>query len=74
MTTKAVTVLLATSLAFAAVPVANAAKSAGHKTPHHKTMNHKAAPHHVKAKGGCKAEFMYMKGGKCMDARAKAAT
>jgi hypothetical protein len=29
-----------------------------------------AAHHH--AKGGCKGEFMYMKGGKCMDARAKA--
>jgi hypothetical protein len=74
MKTKAVTILLAISLAFAAVPVANAAKSAGHKAPHHKAMNHKAAPHHVKAKVGCKTEFMYMKGGKCMDARAKAAT
>jgi hypothetical protein len=28
-----------------------------------------AARHH--AKGGCKGEFMYMKGGKCVDARAK---
>jgi hypothetical protein len=28
-----------------------------------------AAHHH--AKGGCKGEFMYMKGGKCMDARNK---
>ena len=29
-----------------------------------------AAHHH--GKGGCKGEFMYMKGGKCMDARNKA--
>jgi hypothetical protein len=29
--------------------------------------------HHAhQAKAGCKGEFMYMKGGKCMDARAKA--
>ncbi len=33
----------------------------------HKPMQH---AHHAKA--GCKGEFMYMKGGKCMDARAKA--
>jgi hypothetical protein len=34
----------------------------------HKSMHHHAQ--HTKA--GCKGEFMYMKGGKCMDARAKA--
>ena len=34
---------------------------------------HKSMPHHAHhAKTGCKGEFMYMKGGKCMDARAKA--
>jgi hypothetical protein len=35
----------------------------------HKSMHHHHAQH---AKAGCKGEFMYMKGGKCMDARAKA--
>jgi hypothetical protein len=37
---------------------------------------HKAAPHAahaVNAKSSCKGEFMYSKGGKCMDARNKAA-
>ena len=28
--------------------------------------------HHVKAGGGCKGTYMYMKGGKCVDARNKA--
>jgi len=29
------------------------------------------AAHHHHAKSGCKGEFMYMRGGKCMDARDK---
>ena len=29
------------------------------------------AAHHHHAKAGCKGEFMYMKAGKCMDARDK---
>jgi Spy/CpxP family protein refolding chaperone len=52
MKLKLITIIVATAMAVAAAPVAN------------------AAHHH--AKGGCKGEFMYMKGGKCMDARAKA--
>jgi hypothetical protein len=35
----------------------------------HKSMHHHHAHH---AMAGCKGEFMYMKAGKCMDARAKA--
>jgi hypothetical protein len=31
-----------------------------------------AEAHHHHHGKGCKAEFMYMKGGKCMDSRAKA--
>jgi hypothetical protein len=53
------TIAIAAAMAVAVAPLANAA---------HKSMHHHA--HH--AKGGCKGEFMYMKGGKCMDARAKA--
>ena len=53
---RLITIVVATAMAVAAAPMANAA--------------HKAMHHHGKA--GCKAEFMYMKGGKCMDARAKA--
>jgi hypothetical protein len=74
-------VFIAIGLALAIAPVANAAKPAGHKTTHHTAMPHKVAhqkatvhkvTHRVVKGKGCKAEFMYMKGGKCMDARAKA--
>ena len=51
-----ITIAIATAMAVVVAPVANAR--------HHHHAHH--------AKGGCKGEFMYMKGGKCMDARAKA--
>jgi|JRHI01.1.fsa_nt_gi hypothetical protein len=57
MTAKVLTILAAIAVAMAVAPVANAA-------------HHAKVVHHSKA--GCKGEFMYMKGGKCMDARAKA--
>jgi hypothetical protein len=57
MQAKFIIVVLATAMAMAVAPVANAA-------------HHAKVVHHSKA--GCKGEFMYMKGGKCMDARAKA--
>ena len=58
MTSKILAVVVALALTVGTIPVANAAKP----------MHHHAA-HPSK---GCKAEFMYMKGGKCMDARDKA--
>jgi hypothetical protein len=58
---KALLVFVAIAFGLAAAPVANAAKPISHKATHS----------HVKGKVGCKAEFMYMKGGKCMDARSK---
>ncbi len=57
MTAKVLTILTAIAVAMAAVPAASAA------THHGKAMHAKAS--------GCKGEFMYMKGGKCMDARDK---
>jgi len=45
--------LMAASLAFGVAGSANAMMMHHHWTHHH----------------GCKGEFMYMKGGKCMDAR-----
>jgi Ni/Co efflux regulator RcnB len=83
MKSNAVLMLVATALAIGAAPMAHAAKPSGHKAAQPKTVHHNAkhqhsmqhkAMHHqakAKAKGSCKAEFMYMKGGKCMDARAK---
>ena len=56
MKAKFITLLLAAAIAMAVAPVANAR--------HHHVVHH--------AKAGCKGEFMYMQGGKCMDARAKA--
>ena len=58
MNTKVITILTAIAVAMAAAPAASAAAH------HGKAMHAKAA--------GCKGEFMYMKGGKCMDARNKA--
>ena len=66
MTSKILAGVAALVLAVSAAPLANAAKMAAHHAKHH----HYA---HAKGAGGCKAEFMYMKGGKCMDARAKKA-
>ena len=57
MTAKVITMLAAIALAMAGAPAASAA------THHGKAMHAKAT--------GCKGEFMYMKGGKCMDARDK---
>ena len=64
MTSKMIALVAALAFALGAAPAAMAAKQAAPK----------AQIHHVKAKGGiCKGEFMYMKGGKCMDARDKPA-
>ena len=66
MTSKMLAVVAALALAVGLAPSAFAAKMAAHKGHH---------IHHYKAAGGkaCKGEFMYMKGGKCMDARDKPA-
>jgi len=58
------TVLFAiATLAFITANTAEAAKA-------HKVVSHKA--HAGKMTTACKGEFMYSKGGKCMDARDKA--
>jgi len=57
MNTKVITILTAIAVAMAAATAASAA------THHGKAMHAKAA--------GCKGEFMYMKGGNCLDARDK---
>ena len=62
MKSKIVIGICALALPLAAATVASAAHHKGGKHHHHHG-------HHGK---GCKGEFMYMKGGKCMDARAKA--
>ena len=59
---KALLIIAAAAMAIVTAPVASAAQ----KPMHHHV--HKAM-HHGKA---CKGEFMYMKGGKCQDARNKA--
>jgi hypothetical protein len=55
-------------------PVTATAKphTAAHHTMHSAKMHH--ATHAAKMKTTCKGEFMYSKGGKCMDARNKAST
>jgi hypothetical protein len=60
MNVRFIFVVVAMAATVTVAPIANAAKPAAHKAMHHH------------AKGGCKGEFMYMKGGKCLDARAKA--
>lgn len=52
-------------------PVAATAKP--HTVAHHSANMHHAM-HAAKMKTTCKGEFMYSKGGKCMDARNKAST
>ena len=53
-------------LAVAAAPLANAA------TMHHYAVHHAKYRYYSHPKGAvCKGEFMYMKGGTCMDARNK---
>ncbi len=65
-TLVAIAVLLS-AVGFA--PVASAA------TMHHNPVHHGKYRYYSHPKGtACKGEFMYMKGGKCMDARAKPAT
>ena len=71
MTSKIIAGFAALVLALSAAPLANAAKMAAHKTMHQQAAHHAKHHHYAHAKG-CKGEFMYMKGGKCMDARKKA--
>ena len=57
-------------LAVAAAPLANVATT--HKTMHHHAVHHAKYRYYSHPKGTiCKGEFMYMKGGKCLDTRAK---
>ena len=66
MTSKMMALVAALTFAFGAAPAAMAAKQAAPK----------GHVHYYKAAGGkaCKGEFMYMKGGKCQDARDKPAS
>jgi len=60
MTSKMIALVAALAFTLSAAPIANAAKPMHHRVAHH-------------AGKACKGEFMYMKGGKCMDARDKPA-
>lgn len=63
MTSKILAASAALALALSGATLAYAAKKPAHKAEHH---HH----HHHFAKGkACKGEFMYMKAGKCKDAR-----
>jgi hypothetical protein len=65
MTSKILAGIAALALAIGTAPMANAAKTMHPQAAHH-------AKYFALAKGKiCKGEFMYMKGGKCMDARDK---
>ena len=68
--TRTLAVVAALVSAVAAASLANAATT--HKTMHHHAVSHAKYHYYSHPKGTiCKGEFMYMKGGKCMDARAK---
>lgn len=74
MTPKLLAAFAAVMLTPSVVPLANAATTPAHITMHHHVMtqmhHHLTMHHHAHATSkGCKGEFIYMKGGKCMDAR-----
>jgi hypothetical protein len=69
MTSKIIAAFAAFALALGAAPLASAA------TMQHNPVHKGKVRYYSHPKGAaCKGEFMFMKGGKCMDARNKPAT